>query len=261
MMERVRAKKSLGQHFLKDKSVAKRISDSLTGTGYDSVVEVGPGMGILTGFLIDRNFKDFRVIEIDRESVEYLRVAFPGLTGSIIEGDFLKADLKKLFPGYFAVAGNFPYNISSQILFKVLDNRDMMLEVTGMFQKEVADRICTGPGSKTYGILSVLIQAFYRTEYLFTVSEKVFSPPPKVKSAVIRLRRNDTRSLPCDEELFFKVVKAGFNQRRKTLRNSIRAVFPLKSEDNKALSMRPEQLTVREFIDLTNWVAQNLDTV
>lgn len=255
-MEKVRAKKSLGQHFLKDKAIARKVSDSVSGKGYDSVLEIGPGMGILTGFLLERNFPDFRVIEIDNESVIFLKKNFPALT-NIIEGDILRIPLADLFPGKFALAGNFPYNISSQILFRVLENRNRVVEVTGMFQKEVADRICTGPGSKTYGILSVLIQAFYNTKYLFTVSEKVFTPPPKVKSGVIQLTRNNRLSLDCDEELFFKVVKGCFNQRRKTLRNSVRAAFPIRSDNYPDFKLRPEQLSVEQFVSLTNWISEN----
>jgi 16S rRNA (adenine1518-N6/adenine1519-N6)-dimethyltransferase len=256
-MEKVRAKKSLGQHFLRDKAIARKISDALTGKGYDAVLEIGPGMGILTQFLMERHFADFRVIEIDRESVNYLRSNFPELK-NIIEGDFLKLPIEKLFPGKFAVAGNFPYNISSQILFRVLENRDRVVEVTGMFQKEVADRICTGPGSKTYGILSVLVQAYYNTKSLFAVSEKVFSPQPKVRSAVIQITRNDTLSLACDEDLFVRVVKSCFNQRRKTLRNSVRTAFPIKSDDYTDFKLRPEQLSVGQFVNLTNWIAENI---
>ncbi len=256
-MDKVRAKKGLGQHFLKDKSIARKLADALSGNGYDSVLEIGPGMGILTQFLIGRQFRDFRVVEIDRESVAWLRESFP-VSLNIIEGDFLKLQLDSLFPGPFALAGNFPYNISSQILFRVLENRNRIPEVTGMFQKEVAERICTGPGSKSYGILSVLVKAFYDTKYLFTVPESVFSPPPKVKSAVIRITRNSTRELGCDEDLFFRVVKGSFNQRRKTLRNSLRAAFPISPEDFYLLKMRPEQLSVEQFVELTNWVGKEI---
>ena len=208
-MNYVRAKKSLGQHFLKDENIARKIATSLSATGYDSVLEIGPGMGILTTILLERNFPDFRVIEIDKESVAYLKSHFPDLK-NIIEGDFLRLNLDEYFTSKMGIIGNFPYNISSQILFRVLANRHKVVEVTGMFQKEVAERINAGPGSKTYGILSVLMQAFYNIEYLFTVSENVFSPPPKVKSAVIRLTRNNTLKLDCDEVLFFAVVKASF---------------------------------------------------
>lgn len=255
-MNKVRAKKSLGQHFLKDRNIAEKIASSLTGEGYDSVIEIGPGMGILTGYLIKRNFPDFRVIEIDNESVHFLEANYPDLK-NIIRGDFLKMDLDALFPDKLGVIGNFPYNISTQILFKALDYRDKIIEVTGMLQKEVAERICAGPGSKTYGILSVLLQAYYNIEYLFTVSAEVFSPPPKVKSGVVRLRRNNTINLDCDEVLFKRVVKACFNQRRKTLRNSVRAVFELKSDDFQLFHLRPEQLSVNQFIDLTNWIEKN----
>jgi 16S rRNA (adenine1518-N6/adenine1519-N6)-dimethyltransferase len=256
-MNKVRAKKSLGQHFLKDRNIAALIADSLTGEGYNSVIEIGPGMGILTGFLLERHFKDFRVVEIDYESVHYLEANFPGLT-NIIRADFLLLDIDSIFHEKLGVIGNFPYNISTQILFKVLDHRDKILEVTGMLQKEVAERICAGPGSKTYGILSVLLQAYYNIEYLFTVPENVFSPPPKVKSGVVRLRRNETISLGCNEAFFTKVVKACFNQRRKTLRNSVRAVFELKSTEYPLFHLRPEQLSVIQFVNLTNWIEDNL---
>ena len=256
-MNRVRPKKYLGQHFLRDRKIAERIADSLTGEGYETVLEIGPGMGILTKFLLERNFADFRVIEIDQESVNYLVENIPELK-NIITGDFLNLDINSLFKGKIGIAGNFPYNISSQILFKVLDHKDKIVEVTGMFQKEVAERICASPGSKTYGILSVLLQAYYDTDYLFSVSENVFSPPPKVKSGVIRLKRNGVVSLGCDEQLFKRVVKASFNQRRKTLRNSVRSVFKLKSEVNPVFHLRPEQLSVNQFIDLTIWVNNNL---
>jgi 16S rRNA (adenine1518-N6/adenine1519-N6)-dimethyltransferase len=255
-MNKVRAKKSLGQHFLKDRNIASRVAESLTGKGYDSVLEIGPGMGILTEYLLARNFPDFRVIEIDNESVHYLETNFPRLK-NIIRGDFLSVDIDVLFLEKLGVVGNFPYNISSQILFKALNNKNKIIEVTGMFQKEVAERICSGPGSKKYGILSVLLQAFYDIEYLFTVSENVFSPPPKVKSGVVRLRRNEITNLNCNEVLFTKVVKACFNQRRKTLRNSVRAVFELDSESYPLFHLRPEQLSVDQFVDLTNWVEAN----
>jgi 16S rRNA (adenine1518-N6/adenine1519-N6)-dimethyltransferase len=204
-MTRVQPKKNLGQHFLTDKGIAGKVAASLTGKGYDSVLEIGPGMGILTGFLMERRFSDFRVIEIDNESVHYLNAHFPALK-TIIRGDFLSMDLDYYFTSKMAIIGNFPFNISTQIFFKVLKHHEKVIEVSGMLQKEVAERICSGPGSKAYGILSVLLQAFYRTEYLFTVPEHVFSPPPKVKSGVIRLTRNDIISLGCDESLFFRVV-------------------------------------------------------
>jgi 16S rRNA (adenine1518-N6/adenine1519-N6)-dimethyltransferase len=255
-MDKVQPKKKLGQHFLKDTGIARKIAASLTGIGYSSVLEIGPGMGILTRFLMERGFNDFRVIEIDNESVDYLHAAFPELN-TILSGDFLSMDLDSYFPGKMAIAGNFPYNISTQILFKVLKHREKVVEITGMLQKEVAERICAGPGTKTYGILSVLLQAFYKTEYLFTVSENVFSPPPKVKSGVIRLMRNDVSKLSCDEELFFRVVKACFNQRRKTLRNSVRAAFVLSRDDYHEFNLRPEQLSVNQFVQLTIWIDEN----
>jgi 16S rRNA (adenine1518-N6/adenine1519-N6)-dimethyltransferase len=256
-MKRVRPKKYLGQHFLKDREIAMRVADSLSGKGYDSVLEIGPGMGILTGFLLERNFKDFRVIEIDNESVIYLETQFPGLK-KIIHDDFLTIDIETIFDSKIAIVGNFPYNISSQILFKVLDHKDLIIELTGMFQKEVAERLCAGPGSRTYGILSVLLQAYYDVEYLFTVSENVFVPPPRVKSGVIRLIRNSTKKLDCDEALFKKVVKASFNQRRKTLRNSIRSAFDFGTKSYALFHLRPEQLSVNQFVDLTNWLEVNL---
>jgi 16S rRNA (adenine1518-N6/adenine1519-N6)-dimethyltransferase len=256
-MSRVQPKKGLGQHFLKDQVIASRIADSLTGVGYRSVLEIGPGMGILTGFLIDRGFEDFRVIEIDNESVHYLKTHFPDLN-KIIRGDFLTLDVETCFADNFAIIGNFPYNISTQIFFKALKHRDKVREIAGMLQKEVAERICSGPGSKTYGILSVLLQAFYKPEYLFTVHEHVFSPPPKVKSGVIRLIRNDVKELDCDEALFFRVVKACFNQRRKILRNSVKAAFDLNREDYPEFGLRPEQLSVGQFVSLTKWIEQNM---
>lgn len=255
-MSRVQPKKSLGQHFLKDRSIASRIAGALTGSGYSSVLEIGPGMGILTGYLIDRKFPDFRVIEIDNESVHYLKKNFPGLK-EIIRGDFLAMDIDSVFTEKMAIIGNFPYNISSQILFKVLNHREKIIEVCGMLQKEVAERICAPPGSKTYGIMSVLLQSFYTAEYLFTVPETVFAPPPKVKSGVIRLKRNQVTDLGCDEKLFIRVVKASFNQRRKTLRNSVKSAFSLKKEDYEEFGLRPEQLSVAQFIKLTNWIDEN----
>jgi len=256
-MRRVQPKKKLGQHFLKDEGIAERIASSLTGEGYMSVLEIGPGKGMLTGFLLQRNFSDFRVIEIDHESIDYLHGCFPCLQ-NILTGDFLSMDIDRYFNEKLAITGNFPYNISSQILFKALNYRDKVMEITGMFQKEVAERICANPGSKTYGILSVLMQAFYNAEYLFTVPENVFDPPPKVKSAVIRLLRNNVDRLDCDESLFFKVVKSCFNQRRKMLRNSVKAAFNLKNYDLPMLTMRPEQLSVTDFVELTNWLAANI---
>lgn len=255
-MNRVYPKKNLGQHFLKDTAIARRISDSLTGEGYSSVLEIGPGMGVLTGYLIERGFPDFRVIEIDNESVHYLHANFPALK-TILTGDFLSMDLDAYYSDKLAIIGNFPYNISTQIFFKVLKHRDKVIEIAGMLQKEVAERICAGPGSKTYGILSVLLQAFYKTEYLFTVSENVFSPPPKVKSGVIRLIRNDVQGLDCDEALFLRVIKASFNQRRKTLRNSVRSAFELKRDDYHEFGLRPEQLSVEQFVQLTRWIDEN----
>lgn len=251
-MTEVKAKKFLGQHFLTDESIARRIVESLSGRTH-SVVEIGPGMGVLTKYLIENKELDFHVIEIDRESVAYLHNHYPSL--DVIEGDFLKFDVTSLFHDTFAVIGNFPYNISSQILFKVFESRNQAVEVVGMFQKEVAERVAAGPGSKTYGILSVLLSAFYDIEYLFTVHENVFNPPPKVKSAVIRMTRNAVNTLECDEKLFVKTVKAGFNQRRKTLRNALRsAALPIEAIPEDLLAKRAEQLSVNDFIALTKKV-------
>ena len=254
-MGRVHPKKNLGQHFLRDREIAHKVAMSLTGTGYSSVLEIGPGTGILTEFLLERNFTGFKVIEIDIESVHYLKGRFPGL--EIITGDILAMDIASYFDGKLGIAGNFPYNISSQILFKALENKDKIVEVCGMFQKEVAERICASPGSKTYGILSVLLQAFYTAEYLFTVPADVFYPQPKVLSGVIRLVRNEVEVLNCNEDLFKKVVKSAFNQRRKKLRNSIRSAFELQNEDCEYFDLRPEQLSVAMFVDLTRWVEKN----
>jgi len=254
---RVYPKKNLGQHFLKDEAIARKISDTLTGIGYNTVLEIGPGMGVLTKYLIERGFNDFHVIEIDNESVHFLNENFPELK-NIITGDFLSMEIDQYFDDKMAIIGNFPYNISTQILFKVLKHKEKIVEISGMLQKEVAERICAGPGSKTYGILSVLLQAYYKTEYLFTVPEHVFSPPPKVKSGVIRLTRNSTGHLDCDERLFMRVVKACFNQRRKTLRNSVRAAFDLKRDDYHEFGLRPEQLSVSQFVELTIWIGENM---
>lgn len=248
-MTEVKAKKFLGQHFLTDENIARRIVDSLTPSAHN-VLEIGPGMGVLTKYLITRDDTNFHVVEIDRESVAYLHDHYPTL--NVIEGDFLRHDITTLFHGNYAIIGNFPYNISSQILFKVFDNREQVTEVVGMFQKEVAERVAAQPGSKTYGILSVLLSAFYNIEYLFTVHENVFNPPPKVKSAVIRLIRNDVKHLECDEKLFVQTVKAGFNQRRKTLRNALRQLgIPLDAVPADLLLKRAEQLSVEQFIMIT----------
>lgn len=248
-MDTVRAKKHLGQHFLKDENIARRIADSLTGE-VKQVLEIGPGMGVLTKYLVDKLELNFCAIEIDTESVAYLNQHYPHL--KVIEGDFLRLDASTLFQDSFAIIGNFPYNISSQILFKVYESRNMVPEVVGMFQKEVAERVAAKPGSKTYGILSVLLSAFYDIEYLFTVDEHVFNPPPKVKSAVIRLRRNQVSALECDEKLFTTIVKTGFNQRRKTMRNALKPLGrSLEAIPEELLSKRAEQLSVEDYIIIT----------
>ena len=252
----VRAKKHLGQHFLTDENIAKRIADTLTLNGYKKVLEIGPGMGVLTKYLLEKPIETF-VIEIDTESVEYLETHYLKLRGNIISKDFLKYNLNEVFNGEpIAIIGNFPYNISSQIVFKTLEMRDQIPEFSGMFQKEVAERICEKEGSKTYGILSVLTQAFYNAEYLFTVHENVFNPPPKVKSGVLRLIRKENYELPCDEKLFFSVVKQAFNQRRKTLRNSLKSFINSDIlKENSIFDLRPEQLSVERFIELTQKIA------
>lgn len=252
----VKPKKFLGQHFLKDLSIAKDIADTVDECPGLPILEVGPGMGVLTQFLMEKG-REVKVVELDFESVAYLRKNFSALEGNIIEDDFLKLKLEKLFDGRpFVLTGNYPYNISSQIFFKMLDYKDLIPCCTGMIQKEVAERIAAGPGSKTYGILSILIQAWYKVEYLFTVHEHVFNPPPKVKSAVIRMTRNETKELGCNERLFKLIVKTTFNQRRKTLRNSISSILekgnPLSNDP--VFNKRPEQLSVQEFIELTNRV-------
>lgn len=251
-MEKVKAKKHLGQHFLKDESVAKAISDTLNLEGYEDVLEIGPGMGVLTKYLLEKPINTY-VIEIDTESVAYLDANYPKLHGKIISKDFLKYDVNEVFEGkQFAIIGNFPYNISTQIVFRTLELRNQIPEFAGMFQKEVAERICEKKGSKTYGILSVLAQAFYDAEYLFTVDEHVFIPPPKVKSGVLRLRRKEDYSLPCGEKLFFTVVKTAFQQRRKTLRNSLKTLNLSDSlREDEVFNLRPEQLSVEQFIALT----------
>jgi 16S rRNA (adenine1518-N6/adenine1519-N6)-dimethyltransferase len=282
----VRAKKSLGQHFLTDLSIAQRIADSLTapvapgdstgdtgsstssgkdGAGQTDVLEVGPGMGVLTQFLLQRPELNLKMVEIDRESVDYLLVHFPQVNGALIEADFLKLRLETFFKGQFCIIGNFPYNISSQIFFKILDYKESVPQVVCMIQKEVAERIAEKPGSKTYGILSVLLQAWYDIEYLFTVGEGAFNPPPKVKSAVIRLVRNSRKELGCDESLFKAVVKTSFNQRRKTMRNSLRPIVSAKASregwneeqvsaflSQPVFDLRPERLGVEDFISLTH---------
>ncbi|MGL4908211.1 MAG: 16S rRNA (adenine(1518)-N(6)/adenine(1519)-N(6))-dimethyltransferase RsmA [Bacteroidales bacterium] len=254
-MQYVRAKKHLGQHFLTDLSIAQSIVQSLKCSDTKSVLEVGPGTGVLTQFLLQCADIDLHAIEVDVESVEYLKKTYPQLTPQLIFGDFLRIDLRTLFADKFCVIGNFPYNISSQIFFKVLENKDLVPEVVGMLQKEVAERIAAPPGSKTYGILSVLLQSYYRIEYLFTVNENVFSPPPKVKSAVVRLVRNEVQNLDCDEKLFKQVVKTTFNQRRKTLRNSLKPLLGGVKLEHQMLDLRPERLSVSDFIELTNLVA------
>lgn len=261
-MSEVRAKKALGQHFLTDLNIARKICDSLTERAEgepEAVLEVGCGMGVLTQYLLQRTDITTYGAEIDSESVEYLNVHYPDFTPRLIEGDFLKMDLRERFPEGVRVIGNFPYNISSQIFFKIIENRDLVPQCVGMIQKEVAVRIAEPPGSREYGILSVLLQAWYDIEYLFTVSEKVFNPPPKVKSAVIRLRRNSVEQLGCDETLFVKVVKASFGQRRKMLRNSLKAVFGnFGGAEHPLFTTRAEQLSVAQFVELTNWVAEHI---
>ena len=253
-MQQVRAKKFLGQHFLKDLSVAQRIAETISS---GRVLEIGPGMGVLTQFLLKNPDIDLTAIEIDRESVVYLKEWYPEL--HLIEGDFLKLDLTTLYPdGEFCVIGNYPYNISSQIFFKVLENKDRIPICSGMIQKEVAERLASKPGNKAYGILSVLLQAYYDIEYLFTVDEYVFNPPPKVKSAVIRMTRNSRQHLDCDEALFKQVVKTAFNQRRKQMRNSLQSLVgkgnPLL--ENPIFTKRPEQLSVEEFVEITKMIGR-----
>ena len=263
-MKQVRPKKNLGQHFLTDLNIAKQIADTVDVCPELPVLEVGPGMGVMTQFLVEKP-RPFKVVEIDRESVEYLQEHFPRLSDNIISGDFLRMDLHEVFNGQqFVLTGNYPYDISSQIFFKMLDNKDLIPCCTGMIQHEVAVRMASQPGNKQYGILSVLIQAWYHVEYLFMVEPGVFNPPPKVKSAVIRMTRNDVTDLGCDEQLFKRVVKTVFNQRRKMLRVSLRQIFngehPASQEffEDEMMTRRPEQLSIPEFVELTNKVGKEL---
>ena len=265
----VRAKKALGQHFLTDQRIAEDIVNALqidneqtAGASTDAdgakraqVLEVGPGMGVLTRHLLQREDIDFRAVEIDRESVDYLHIHYPSIAGKLIQGDFLHLNFDRLFQGDMSIIGNFPYNISSQIFFKVIDNRNRVPQVVCMIQKEVAERIAEKPGTKTYGILSVLLQAWYDIEYLFTVGEGAFNPPPKVKSAVIRLKRNTRTQLDCDETQFKAVVKTAFGQRRKTLRNSLKSLLPegMNTQD-EIFDLRPERLSVEDFVRLTKLI-------
>jgi 16S rRNA (adenine1518-N6/adenine1519-N6)-dimethyltransferase len=251
----IRPKKTLGQHFLKDLSIARKIADTVSGYPDFPILEIGPGTGVLTQFLREDK-RNLTVVEVDTESIEYLKKHYPDLQERIIEADFLKLDLNSLFSGPFCVIGNYPYNISSQIFFKVLDYKDRIPCCTGMFQKEVAERLASKPGKKTQGIITVLLTAWYDVEYLFTVEPDAFDPPPKVKSAVIRITRNSRTQLGCDETLFKTVVKTAFNQRRKTMRNSLKSLL---GKENELLSLpvfdkRPEQLSVEEFIDLVNQI-------
>lgn len=256
----VKAKKYLGQHFLKDENIAKKIADTLSLDDYSLVLEIGPGMGVLTKYLLNKEPITTYVIEIDRESVDYLKTNYSDLKSRIIEKDFLKIDLSEVFQDkQFAIIGNFPYNISTQIVFKTLEYKDQIPEFSGMFQKEVAQRICQKEGSKTYGILSVLVQAFYEADFLFTVPPSVFNPPPKVESGVLRLKRKENYALPCDEKLFFKVVKTAFQQRRKTLRNSLKTLnLSDNLREDVIFDKRPEQLSVKEFIKLTIQIQNDL---
>ncbi len=262
-MKQVRPKKNLGQHFLTDLNIAKRIADTVDSMPDLPVLEVGPGMGVLTQYLMEKP-REMKVVEIDTESVAYLHEKYPRLDNNIIGEDFLQMDLSKVFGGQqFVLTGNYPYDISSQIFFKMLDNKELIPCCTGMIQREVALRMASAPGNKAYGILSVLIQAWYDVEYLFTVDENVFNPPPKVKSAVIRMTRNNVTSLGCNEELFKRTVKTVFNQRRKMLRVSLRQMLNMSTADEDFLAhdfmtKRPEQLSIQQFVELTNMVEQQL---
>ena len=264
-MKSVKPKKNLGQHFLTDLNVAKRIADTVDACPNIPILEIGPGMGVLTQYLVEKH-RDVKAVEIDKESVAYLNEAFPILHDNIVGADFLQMNLEDIFSGkQFVLTGNYPYDISSQIFFKMLDNRNLIPCCTGMIQREVALRIAAQPGNKTYGILSVLIQAWYDVEYLFTVDEDVFNPPPKVKSAVIRMTRNNVSKLNCDEILFKRLVKTVFNQRRKMLRVSLRQMIPNKAHKNfyeqDVMTKRPEQLTIAQFVELTNMVEAEMAAI
>ena len=256
----VKAKKALGQHFLKEEDIARKIVEALKTDNYGTaqpVLEIGPGTGVLTKYLLKRGDIDLSLVEIDRESVDYLNVHYPELGKKLILGDFLRLDLSTVFKEPFLIIGNFPYNISSQIFFKVLETREMTPQIVCMLQREVAKRLASPPGNKDYGILSVLLQAWYDIEYLFTVDEGAFIPPPKVKSAVIRVIRNNRESLGCDEKRFKLVIKTAFNQRRKTVRNSVKQLTAGPLPDHRLLVMRPEQLSVEDFVELTNLIDSN----
>ncbi len=252
----VRAKKALGQHFLTDQSIARGIVDALSVSEVRDTLEIGPGMGVLSQYLLKREDIDLKLVELDGESVVYLREHFPGIVGKLLQADYLKLDMRRVFPGSYKVIGNFPYNISSQIFFKILEDKDLVPEVVCMIQKEVADRIAEPPGTKTYGILSVLLQAWYDIEYVMSVGSGAFCPPPKVQSAVIRLKRNSRKSLDCDERLFRQVVKTAFNQRRKTLRNALKSLLKEGTPTTDPIfDLRAEKLSVEDFVRLTRLLA------
>ena len=252
----VKPKKYLGQHFLIDEQISERISEAISKSKKINLLEIGPGTGALTKFLLHENI-DLISYELDTESITYLKNAYPTLI--VHNEDVLKTDWTKIFKGNYSVTGNFPYNISSQILFKIYENRTIIDEMVGMFQKEVAERVCSGPGTKKYGILSVLIQAFYNVEYLFTVNEEVFNPPPKVKSGVIKITRNKIIELDCNEKLFFRVVKAIFNQRRKMARNSLKSLLGDEKIDHVLLTKRPEELSIENFVEITKMIESKIN--
>lgn len=252
----VKPKKYLGQHFLIDEQISERISEAISKSKKINLLEIGPGTGALTKFLLHENI-DLISYELDTESITYLKNAYPTLI--VHNEDVLKTDWTKIFKGNYSVTGNFPYNISSQILFKIYENRTIIDEMVGMFQKEVAERVCSGPGTKKYGILSVLIQAFYNVEYLFTVNEEVFNPPPKVKSGVIKITRNNIIELDCNEKLFFRVVKAIFNQRRKMARNSLKSLLGDEKIDHVLLTKRPEELSIENFVEITKMIESKIN--